>query len=255
MAATSSSREPSRSPRQPEISCENEMGTASCRWVRAALDHALVLSPPDGTSVATSWSIAGSRRPVTASAAATCMAVGEGVVGGLAHVDRVVGMDRPLERHVALGRELVGAVGQHLVHVHVGLRAGARLPHHEREVGVMPSGEHLVRRGADEVARLGAQGDPGARWPVPRPSSPAQRRPRSPGGMRSGAKWESSRGCARSARPRGRPTARASPPSSRARTRQPSRTSLSLTPGPPRCRKPRGRGRGGRTSRAAPCPT
>ena len=76
MAARSSSREPSRSPRQPEISCANEMGTASCRWVRP-----LLTTPAHSRSrranVAASWSIAGSRRPVTASAAATCMAVGK----------------------------------------------------------------------------------------------------------------------------------------------------------------------------------
>ena len=44
---------------------------------------------------------------------------GEGVVGRLAHVDRVVGMKGLLQRHVLLGGELVCAVGENLVHVHV----------------------------------------------------------------------------------------------------------------------------------------
>src|SRR5438445_520245 len=46
-------------------------------------------------------------------------------------------------------QELARPVGEHLIHVHVGLRARARLPHHERKLGVVPSGEHLVGGGGD----------------------------------------------------------------------------------------------------------
>ena len=51
----------------------------------------------------------------------------------------------------ALAGNLVAPVGDDLVDVHVGLRAGARLPHHQREVAVQLAGEDLVRHGANEV--------------------------------------------------------------------------------------------------------
>src|SRR5947207_4643378 len=50
--------------------------------------------------------------------------------------------------------DLGGAVGEHLVHVHVGLRAGARLPDRERKFAGMLSGKRLVRRGDDRVRLL-----------------------------------------------------------------------------------------------------
>jgi hypothetical protein len=58
---------------------------------------------------------------------------GEGVVGGGAHVDVVVGVDRLLAAHGA-AENLNGAVGNDLVGVHVGLGAGAGLPDDQREV-------------------------------------------------------------------------------------------------------------------------
>ena len=58
---------------------------------------------------------------------------GEGVVGGGAAVDVVVGVDGRLRAHLA-AENLNGAVGDDLVGVHVGLRAGARLPDDQREV-------------------------------------------------------------------------------------------------------------------------
>jgi hypothetical protein len=76
---------------------------------------------------------------------------GEGVVGGLALVDVVVGVDEP--RLAALAAEdLARAVGQHLVDVHVGLRPAARLPHHQRELVLVLAREHLVGRCDDRLA-------------------------------------------------------------------------------------------------------
>ena len=41
--------------------------------------------------------------------------------------------------------DLAGAVGEHLVHVHVGLRPAAGLPDGQRELGVVLARDHLVR--------------------------------------------------------------------------------------------------------------
>jgi hypothetical protein len=54
-------------------------------------------------------------------------------------------------------QQLAGAVGDHLVEVHVGLGAGARLPHHQRELAVVPAGEDLVGRGDDGLRLVGRQ--------------------------------------------------------------------------------------------------
>ncbi len=61
-------------------------------------------------------------------------------------------MNRILGAELA-GEQLVGAVGDHLVDVHVGLRAGAGLPHHQRELIVEFAVDDFGRRLHD---RLGA---------------------------------------------------------------------------------------------------
>ena len=48
-------------------------------------------------------------------------------------------------------RNLVAAVGHHLVDVHVALGTGARLPHHQGEVVVQLVGDHVVAGGADRL--------------------------------------------------------------------------------------------------------
>ena len=74
----------------------------------------------------------------------------EDVVRRLAAVDVVVRMDQaPLAERPA--EQLRGAVGEHLVHVHVGLRARAGLPDRERELAVVLAGQHLVGGGDDRV--------------------------------------------------------------------------------------------------------
>ncbi|MGY2808105.1 hypothetical protein ACVIHF_004835 [Bradyrhizobium sp. USDA 4506] len=57
------------------------------------------------------------------------------VVRRLTHVDVIVRMNRLLGAKLA-AEHLVGAVGDHLVHVHVALRARTGLPDHQREIVV-----------------------------------------------------------------------------------------------------------------------
>ncbi len=75
----------------------------------------------------------------------------EAVVRRLAHVDVIVRMHRRFRAELA-AEHLVGAVGDHLVDVHVGLGAGAGLPDHQREMIVELAVDHLLR-GLDDGAR------------------------------------------------------------------------------------------------------
>ena len=72
------------------------------------------------------------------------------VVGTLAAVHVVVGMDRRLGTHPAAG-EFDRTVGDDFVGVHVRLRAGAGLEHHQRKMVVERAGNHLVRGAHDQV--------------------------------------------------------------------------------------------------------
>ncbi len=67
----------------------------------------------------------------------------KGIVGGLRHVDVVIGMDGLLAAHHP-ACELDGAVGDDLVGVHVGLGAAAGLPDMKREMVVERALDHLV---------------------------------------------------------------------------------------------------------------
>ena len=115
--------------RQPLISCEKAMGVASCRCVRPLLTMPSFscFQALEGCNQAIHCRDqlildAQHRRDVHGG--------GEGIVGGLRHVDMVVGVQK------LLARDVVAAVGDDLVGVHVGLGAAARLPHHQREVVV-----------------------------------------------------------------------------------------------------------------------
>src|SRR5919199_6657871 len=75
---------------------------------------------------------------------------GEGIVGRLAVVDVVVRMDRLLRaNHTA--RELDSAIGDHLVGVHVGLRARAGLEDDKRELAVQLAVDHLLGSPRDQI--------------------------------------------------------------------------------------------------------
>lgn len=77
----------------------------------------------------------------------------EGVVGALALVDVVVGVYHLGPQLAA--QDLDRAVGDHLVGVHVALRAAARLPHHQREVVRQRAVRHLRRGLHNGAADLG----------------------------------------------------------------------------------------------------
>ena len=63
----------------------------------------------------------------------------------------IVGVN--LAAHSSLAaQQFAGAVGDHFVQVHVGLRAAAGLPDDERKLVVVPPGDHLVGRGDDRLA-------------------------------------------------------------------------------------------------------
>ncbi len=73
---------------------------------------------------------------------------GEGIVGGLGHVDVVVGMEK------FFAGDLVAAVGDDFVGVHVGLRAAARLPDNQGEVVVELASDDFIAGGADGLDAL-----------------------------------------------------------------------------------------------------
>jgi hypothetical protein len=79
---------------------------------------------------------------------------GEAVVGRLAAIDVVVGMDGVLRAELS-AEHLDGAVGDHLVGVHVRLRARPGLEHDQREVVVELAGDDFVRRRDDQLGEVG----------------------------------------------------------------------------------------------------
>ena len=139
-----------------EFSCPRVRGVASWRWVRPifttsskALRLALSASASDVEGVAQG------RHPrqqvvLDLLGGGDVHGRGEGVVGGLPAVDVIVGMDRALRAELA-AIELDGAVGDHLVGVHIRLGAAAGLPDVEREVVVELARDHFLRRPGDEL--------------------------------------------------------------------------------------------------------
>ena len=83
----------------------------------------------------------------------------EGVVGGLALVDVVVGVDGLLRAHLA-AEDLDRAVRDDLVGVHVGLRPAPGLPDDQREVFVELALDDFVGRLDDGLRLLGGQRAP-----------------------------------------------------------------------------------------------
>jgi hypothetical protein len=77
----------------------------------------------------------------------------EGIVRRLRHVDVVVGMHGRFAAERRAG-QLAAAIRDHLVHVHVELRAASRHPHMQREHVGVRSGEDFVARLGDEAELL-----------------------------------------------------------------------------------------------------
>ena len=77
----------------------------------------------------------------------------ETVVGRLTLVHVIVGMHGRM-RSERLAGELIGAIGNHLVRVHVALRAGSGLEHDERKLGIEPAGDDFVRGARDQIGNL-----------------------------------------------------------------------------------------------------
>ena len=76
---------------------------------------------------------------------------GERVVGALAFVHVVVGVHRTVALTKGASRQHMGPVGHHLIDVHVALRPGARLPHHQWKLIVQLAGQNLFACRHDEV--------------------------------------------------------------------------------------------------------
>ena len=81
---------------------------------------------------------------------------GKDVVRGLAQVDVVVRVQQARFSPQAAD-QLGTAVGQHFIHVHIALRARARLPDGQREFRVMLAGQHFVGRLRDGDGLLAIQ--------------------------------------------------------------------------------------------------
>ena len=83
---------------------------------------------------------------------------GEHVVGALAHVHVVVGMDRLLGVEAVAAGQFDRPVGDHLVDVHVGRGARAGLINVQRELVVELAGGHLAGGGQQGLDLLVVQG-------------------------------------------------------------------------------------------------
>ena len=76
---------------------------------------------------------------------------GKGVVGALALVHVVVGVDGAIPGPKGAAGQDMGAVGHHLVDVHVALGSRARLPHHQGKLVVQLACQNFLTRRDDEV--------------------------------------------------------------------------------------------------------
>ena len=81
---------------------------------------------------------------------------GKGVVARLTEVHVVVGMNRRFAAAAGAG-QLVGPAGDHLVGVHVAVRARARLKDDQRELVVELAVRHFLRGAGDELGLAGLE--------------------------------------------------------------------------------------------------
>ncbi|MNI23493.1 hypothetical protein D3C73_770830 [compost metagenome] len=80
----------------------------------------------------------------------------EHVIGTLAFVDVVVRMHSTLFA-TDPAQQLTGTVGQHLIHIHVGLGAGAGLPNRQGELIGMLIRQHFIGGADNGIGTLGRQ--------------------------------------------------------------------------------------------------
>ena len=147
---------PRRAALQPETSWPSRMGVASMRWVRPAFTTPSQASALRGEGGRQALQRLRRRRRQLQRGEAH--GGGHHVVGGLRHVDVVVGVHQGAVA-AAAPQQLAGAVGQHLVHVHVVRGAGAGLVHVHHELFAPAAVEHLLGRARDGL-RLAARQEP-----------------------------------------------------------------------------------------------
>ena len=78
---------------------------------------------------------------------------GEGVVAGLRLIDIFIGVDQARLAQPATIED-VAAIGNHLIDIHIGLRAATGLPDDERELIIQLALDDLVARLSDEITLL-----------------------------------------------------------------------------------------------------
>jgi hypothetical protein len=81
---------------------------------------------------------------------------GNHIVGGLPHVDLIVGVDRIMRTEAPPG-QLDRPVGDHFVGVHVGACSGAGLEDVQDKLAVEPAVDDLLRGANDQLCRLGIE--------------------------------------------------------------------------------------------------
>jgi hypothetical protein len=81
---------------------------------------------------------------------------GKRIVRRLRHVDVVVGMHRLLRTHLA-ARKLDRTIGDDLIHVHVRLRAAARLPDSQGKLVIQLAGNDFIGGLSDQLREVGGK--------------------------------------------------------------------------------------------------
>ena len=81
---------------------------------------------------------------------------GKNIVRGLPEIDLVVGVNQALAASLA-AEQFRGTVGQYLVNVHIGLRAGAGLPNRQRKLVGMLAAAHFIGGSDDRLRFRGRQ--------------------------------------------------------------------------------------------------
>ena len=78
---------------------------------------------------------------------------GKSIIGGLTHIDVVIGMNGILTAHFS-SKSLDGPVGDHFIEIHIGLGSAAGLPHYQGEMVIQFSSNHLIRSIVDSYLKF-----------------------------------------------------------------------------------------------------